>query len=347
MAKNDFQNSQRLYREISDNILKGIFAPVYVLMGEEPYYCEKLARLIQEHALEDWERDFNETVCFGADVDADFVVTASRRFPMMAERQLVMVKEAQAMRSIEELSVYCQKPLDSTVLVLLLRGSSLDKRKALYKAASKAGVVFESVPVRDTAMPVWISEYYASRGLDIDPDAARLLAEYSGTDLSKLESETDKLMRNLPQGSRKVTVDDIEKNVDISRQFSIFELTKALSYRSTAKALKTAAYIGRSARFAMAPAVSALFIHFNRVLKYEALLASNPHPGADQKARVLGVQPYFFGEYDEAVRNYPLPRAMKVIALLEEYDFKGKGGDSGAAAPSELLTELVMKILTV
>ena len=332
---------------MAEEISKGIFKNIYILMGEDPYYPEKLCKLIQDNALEDWERDFNETVCFGSEVDADYVVTAARRFPMMAERQLVLVKDAQAMRSVEDIALYCQKPLDSTVLVLLFRGVSLDKRKSLYKTAAKAGTVFESVPVRDYEMPGWIRDYYSGRGLEIDPEAAALLAEYSGTDLSKLELETEKLLRNLPEGTVRITVADIEKNVDISRQFSVFELTKQLSGRDVRKAVRTAGFIGRAAKFALPMAISALFSHFYRVLKYESFLQSNPGAGTEARAKLLGIQPYFLKEYDDAVRCYPVPKCMKVLSLLEEYDFKSKGGDAGEASVDELFTELIMKILTV
>ena len=190
-----------------------------------------------------------------------------------------------------------------------------------------------------------ISAYYGGLGLKIAPDAAGLLAEYAGTDLAKIAVETEKLRKSLPEGTVSITAEDIEKNVGISRQFSIFELTKALSNKDAAKALKIAAYIGTSPRFAMPAAVSALFMHFSRILKYEALLMRNPRPATDIKASVLGVNPYFFREYDMAVNNYPVKKCMSVIALLRDYDFKGKGGDTGEATPGQLLVELVAKIL--
>ena len=249
------------------------------------------------------------------------------------------------MKSLEDLSVYCSRPLDSTVLVICMHGASADKRKSLYKSVSKIGVVVESNSLRDYEIPRWISSYYAGRGLQIAPDAAALLGEYAGTDLSKIAVETDKLMKNLPEGTVRVAAGDIEKNVGISRQYSIFELTRELSLKNAPKALRIAAYIGASPKFAMPMAVSALFTHFYRILKYEALLAGNPRPGNDMKAKVLGVNPYFFAEYDKAVANYPLKKCMSVISLLKEFDYKGKGGDVGEATPEQLLTELVTKIL--
>lgn len=336
-----------LCREIVSDVRKGIFSPVYLLMGEEPYYVDMVCDAIIENALDESERDFNQTVCYGADVTADSVITAARRYPMFAERQLVVVKEAQMMRGLEELAVYCQKPLESTVLVIAMHGAGADKRKSLYKTVSKIGKVVDSQMLRDYEVPRWISMYYTGCGLKIAPDAAALLAEYAGTDLNKIAVETQKMLKNLPEGTVDVTVHDIEKNVGISRQFSIFELTRELSMKNSSKALRIAAYIGSAAKFAMPMAVSALYTHFYRILKYGALLMQNPRPANDAKAKVLGVNPYFFSEYDTAVRNYPVKKCMAVIALLKEYDFKGKGGEVGEATPAELMVELTAKILNI
>ena len=346
MAKG-FVETDAQCRQIVEDARKGIFSPVYLLMGDEPYYVDMVCDAVLEYCLDESERDFNQTVCYGADVNADAVITAARRYPMFAERQLVVVKEAQMMKTLEELAIYCQNPLESTVLVIAMHGASADKRKSLYKSVSKIGTVVDSQALRDYEMPKWISMFYKSKGLDIAPDAAALLAEHAGTDLNKISIETEKMLKNLPEGAVTVSSSDIEKNVGISRQFSIFELTKELSFRNSAKALRIAAYIGSSAKFSMPMAVSALYTHFYRILKYGALLMKTPRPMNDQKSKVLGVNPYFFSEYDTAVRNYPLNKCMAVIALLKEYDFKGKGGDVGEATPEELMIELVARILNV
>lgn len=346
MAKG-FQDTDSLCRGLVKDARNGVFKPVYLLMGDEPYYVDMVCDAIIEYCLDESERDFNQTVCYGADVDADAVITAARRYPMFADRQLVVIKEAQMMKTLENLAIYCQKPLESTVLVIAMHGASADKRKSLYKTVSKMGVVVESQTLRDYEVTRWIPMFYQSKGLKIAPDAAALLAEHAGTDLAKIAVETEKMLKNLPEGTVQINVSDIEKNVGISRQFSVFELTKELSLKNAAKALRIAAYIGSAARFAMPMAVSALYTHFYRILKYEALLMRNPSPGNDQKAKVLGVNPYFFGEYDTAVRNYPLKKCMAVIALLKEYDYKGKGGDVGEATASELMVELTAKILNI
>ena len=333
MAGKSYIETDRQVSSILEDVRSGIFKSIYLLMGEEPYYPELVCQAIIDHCLQDWEKDFNETICYGADVDADTVITAARRFPMMADRQLVVVKEAQQMKTLEDLAVYCQQPLDSTVLVILMHGASADKRKALYKSVLKTGVIVESLALRDYEMPQWIASYYESRGLKIHPEAAALLSESAGTDLGKIAVETEKLLKNLPEGTREIQVADIEKNVGISRQFSIFELTKCLSYRQSAQALKIAAYIGETPRFALPMVVAPLFTHFYRILKYHA-------------GEVPKVNPYFLKEYDAAARNYPRAKTMQIISLLNDYDYKGKGGDAGEATPAQLFTELVTKILS-
>ena len=347
MAAKSYTETDRQVRQLIEEVKSGVFKPVYLLMGEEPYYPDLLCQAIIDNCLQDWEKDFNELVCYGADVDADAVITAARRFPMMAERQLVVVKEAQAMKSLEDLALYCQKPLDSTVLVILMHGASADKRKSLYKTVLKQGVIVESLPLRDYETEKWVMTYYSERGLQIDPEGARLLVESTGTDLGRIAVETEKLLKNLPEGVKAITPEDIEKNVGISRQFSIFELTKALSFRDAARAVKVARNVGETPKFAMPMAVSMLYTHFNRILRYHALLQAGQGGDSAAKAKVLGVNPYFFKEYDAAVKKYSLKQAMRVISLLNDYDFKGKGGEVGEATPADLLVELTTKILNI
>ena len=344
-AAKGYIETQRQVNSILEDVRSGIFKYVYLLMGDEPYYPDLVCDAILDNCLQEWEKDFNQTVCYGGDVDAETVITAARRFPMMAERQLVVVKEAQQMKSLEDLAIYCQQPLDSTVLVILMHGASADKRKALYKSVLKTGVVVDSTALRDYEVPRWIQDYYEGRGLRIHPEAAALLSESAGTDLGKIAVETDKLLGNLPEGVKDISVEDIEKNIGISRQFSIFELTRCISYRDNTRALNIAVHIGEQPKFMLPMAVAPLFPHFSRILKYHALLPSRPSQG--DVAKALGVNPYFLKEYDAAVRNYPLRRCQAVISLLAEYDYKGKGGDAGEASPRDLLTELVTKILNL
>ena len=345
MAAKSYIETDRQVRQILEDVRSGIFKSVYLLMGAEPYYPELVCEAIIDNCLQDWEKDFNEIICYGADTDADTVITAARRFPMMAERQLVVVKEAQQMKSLEELAVYCQNPLDSTVLVILMHGVSADARKSLYKSVLKNGVVVDSPQLKDHELPQWIHRYYEGRGLSIHPEAAVLLAESAGADLGKIAVETEKLLKNLPEGVKEISVANVEKNVGVSRQYSIFELTKCLSFRDNARALSIAARIGEAPRFALPAAIAPLFTHFYRILKYHAVIPNRPSQA--EAAKLLGVNPYFMKEYDTAVRNYSRQQCNRIISLLCEYDYKGKGGNAGEASAEDLLIELTTKILNV
>lgn len=348
MAKTSV-NIDLLAGQLVEDARKGIFKPVYLLMGDEPYYPELVCDAVIANCVEESFKDFNEYIFYGSDTNADTVVSAARQYPMMSDRTLVVVKEAQLMKDIEQLQYYCQQPLDSTVLVVMLHKASVDKRKAFYKSVQKCGgVIVESSAIRDYEITDWIIRYYRRRDLSIMPEAASLMGESTGTELSTIVVETDKLLKNLPEGVDTVTVEDVEKNVGISRQYSVFELNKELAAHNAAKAVRIATYIGSSAKFAMPMAVSVMFTQFYKVLRYGALLQSNPRPSPDEKARALaGVNPYFYRDYDTAVRWYPLPKCMKVISLLNEYDYRGKGGDGGDIDQGTLLVELVTKILNI
>lgn len=335
-----------LARQLIEEARRGDFRKVYLLMGDEPYYPDLVCDAIVANCIEEDQKDFNETICYGSDVNADAVVSAARRFPMMAERQLVVVKEAQQMKDIEQLQYYCLQPLDTTVFVVLLHRASVDKRKAFYKGVQKVGVILDSPSLRDYEITDWIIRHFTERGLRIDTRAAQLMGEFAGTDLCTIAVETDKMIKNLPEGSHDVKIEDVERNVGVSRQFSIFELTKALSVRDAATAVRIATFIGSSAKFAMPLATNALFTHFYRILRYASILGRGRAPSNEEKrAALAGVNPYFYREYDEAVRNYPLHKCMRIISLLNEYDYKGKGGDGGESVPGEMLVELVVKIL--
>lgn len=349
MAKG-YADTEAKSLKIIQDAKNGVFAPIYLLMGDEQYYLDLVCDAIVKFALDDNCRDFNQSIYYGADATADSVTSDAMSYPMMSDRRLVVLKDAQFMNDseMELVAGYAADPMESTVLVILMRRASADKRKSLYKNISKNGIVLESSALRDYEVSGWIDSHFEARGLKIAPDASKLMAEYAGTDLSKLVVETDKLLKNLPENATNVTIEDIEKNVGISRQYSIFELTSTLSSKNSAQALKVAAYLGESPKFAMPMATAMLFTHFYRILKYGALLSVKPYPTSTEKASALkGVSPFFYREYDMAVRNYPLEKCLRVLALLEDYDYKGKGGNAGEATQGQLLVELVCKILNI
>lgn len=346
MAKQKIDSAAELSKQLVAEVEQGQFRPVYLLMGEEPYYPDMVCDAIVRNCIPEEEKDFNETICYGSDVTADMVLGAARRYPMMAERQLVVVKEAHRMNDLEDLAYYCEQPLDSTVLVILMHRAKADKRRQLYKSVSKIGVVVDSAPLRDYQMSGWIMDYYKGRGLTIDPRAAQLLAESAGTDLGTIAVETEKMLKNIPEGCKEIKVEDVERNVGISRQFSVFELNSAFSERDAARAVRIARHVGSAARFNMAPAVAALYGHFMRLLKLSALYSQKGYLSPDDKARVLpGMNPYFHREYENAMKKWSMYSLMKVISILCEYDYRGKGGDGGDIDQGELLNELTLRIL--
>lgn len=345
MAKQNYLDCDKLCRTLVSEASKGIFRPVYLLMGDEPYYVDMVCDAVMANCIPEEDRDFNQTVLYGTESNAEQVISCARRYPMMSDRQLVVLKEAQLMKDVDKLLAYCENPLDSTVLVVAMHGGKLDKRGALYKCFAKQGKVVDSPQLRDYEVPGWISAYYRSRSLNISPDAAALLAEYAGTDLSKIADETDKLVKNLPAGSTSVSAADISRNVGISREFSIFELTKELNAHKATRALVIAERMSAAARFSMPAAMAMLFTNFQRILKYGVLLSRGP-VSPEMKAKALqGVNPYFYREYEGAVRVYPPQKCRQVMSLLCEYDYYSKGGSP--VTQDELFPELISKILNI
>ena len=345
MAKTS-QKTDELCSQLISRMRQGQFERCYLLMGEESYYptlvCNEILRLCVDEA----DRDFNQSILYGSEVTVDSIISEAMRFPMMAPRQLVVVRDAQAVQNLDKLSLYCANPLDTTVLVLLFRSSKLDKRTALYKAISAKGVVVESNPLRDYEIPSWVSEHFRSRGLDIEPGAAQLLSEFCGTDLMALSEQAEKLAKGLDDGKKPVNISDIEQNIGISREYSVFELNRLLNTKDRVKALRTASIMGSGARFSLPAATAMLYSNFNKVLRYTILLEKNPRPSSEQKAKVLqGVNPYFWKDYEQAARLYPKQKSMQAISLLCEYDYLSKGGSP--VTQNELFTELISKILNL
>ena len=352
MAKGSTTDTVQEFKRIRNEILQGDIKPFYLLFGKEHYYIEELCRLLLEKTVPEEERDFGQLVFYGADTTAEQVVSAARQYPMMVSRQIVVLKEAQMMRRVEDIGVYFEGVMPTTVLVVCYKtvndisksGKNIDKRTAFYKQALKTGVVFESNQVQDYKMAKAIEGFAAEKGLSIDPDAAELLAEATGVNMEKVALEIGKLLKLLPEGSVRITAKDIEENVGMSRDYSAFELSKALSYKNPEKVFRIVKFLSESSkRFPLVVTMAALSSHFMKLLRFHALLQSGV-----QRREVLaqlGINPYFAGEYDTALRNYPLKSTIKVIALLKDYDQRSKSNRRGEASDGDLLTELVSKIL--
>ena len=337
---------------ILQDIRNRIFKPVYLLMGDESYYIDLICDAIIENALNENERDFNQTILYGADVD-DFaiVVNAAKRFPMMAEHQLIVVKEAQNIRGIDNLSYYLQKPLMSTILVICYKNGTL-KNKKIVAGIEKIGLVYESKKLYESQLPAFINTYVAAKKLAIDPKAVSMLADFVGNDLSRLSGELDKLAISLPEGSMRITPESVEHNVGISKDFNNFELTRALSEKNMAKAMQIADHFARNPKEnPLLVTISAMFTHFQRIfiLNYQRWLSkkqARPMPSDQELARMLKLPTAFFlKEYTQAASLYPNHKVFAILGQLREYDLKSKGMNTGQADDGELLQELLLKIM--
>lgn len=266
MAKKDTNQHLAILQDIRNKVFK----PVYLLMGEESYYIDLICETIIENALKDSERDFNQTILYGADID-DFaiVVNAAKRFPMMAERQLIVVKEAQNIKGVDNLLYYLQKPLMSTILVICHKNGSL-KNKKVVAGIEKIGVVYESKKLYDNQLPAFINNYVVAKKLSIDPKAASMMADFVGNDLSRLSNELDKLSISLPEGSLRITPEIVERNVDISKDFNNYELLNAIITRNILKATQIIQYFEQNPK--NNPLVVTISVLFNFFFKSNAML---------------------------------------------------------------------------
>ncbi|NNK26723.1 MAG: DNA polymerase III subunit delta [Flavobacteriaceae bacterium] len=329
-------------KQIVSEIKKGNIKPIYFLMGEEPYYIDGISDFIEDNVLAEEEKGFNQMVMYGRDVTIDEIVGNAKRFPMMAERQVVIVKEAQDLsRTIEKLVDYAKNPQPTTVLVVNYKYKKIDKRKALYKALAKTGVVFESKKLYENQVADWIRRTISAKNYTIAPKAAQMLVEFLGNDLSKVNNELEKLQLIIPEGSQ-ITPDHIEKNIGISKDYNNFELRKAVGEKNVLKAHRIVNYFGENPRDnPMVVTVALLFNFFTQLMHYHGLSDHSPRAVAS----ALRINPYFVGEYIDAARNYPMKKVSKVIALLREFDVKGKGVGANAVPQGDLLKELLVRIM--
>ena len=330
-----------------DDILKELrakqYRPVYYLMGEEPYYIDLIADYITDNILTETEKEFNLTVVYGADVDIATVINAAKRYPMMSEHQVVVVKEAQNIRNMEELSYYLQKPLLSTILVICHKHGVLDRRKKLAAEIEKTGVLFESKKVKDAQLPAFITSYMKHKGIDVEPKATAMLADFVGADLSRLTGELEKLIITLPKGHTRVTPEQIEKNIGISKDYNNFELRSALVEKDVLKANKIIKYFEENPKTnPIQMTLSLLFGFFsNLMLAYYA-----PEKSEQGIANMLGLRtPWQAKDYLAAMRRYNGVKTMQIIGEIRYADAKSKGVGNTYLSDGDILRELVFKIL--
>jgi len=318
------------------------------LHGEEPYYIDLISEYIEKHVLNDGEKGFNQVVFYGKDTDPVTIVNAAKRYPMMSDYQVVLIKEAQSLKwdkgegkADDLLLNYLEHPLSSTILVICYKYGKFDKRKKIYKVAEKTGVVLESARLYGDKVAPWIETYLRERNRSIEPKAAALMAEYLGTDLSKVVNELEKLLLNVSEG-KVITSADIGDHIGISKDFNVFELNTALANKDSYKANQIVQYFASNPRSnPLVVILGAVSTYFTKVLKYHYLSDKSQQ----SVARELGVHPFFTREYEVAARNYNRGKVFQIISNLRTYDLKSKGVDAIGLEQSDLLRELIFKIL--
>ena len=332
------------YESIMRDLVAGNYQPVYYLHGEESYYIDKIADYIAEHALQPEERDFNQTVLFGSDVTASQIADTCRRYPMMAERQVVIVKEAQNLRNTEALEKYIKQPLQTTVLVICHKNGKIDGRKRDFvKSIQQAGVLFESAKLRDRDLPAFIEAYLKRNNASIDPKSTQLIADAIGADLSRLVSELDKVLISLPEQDRRVTPQVVEDQIGVSKDFNGFELRDAIVNRNIFKANQIMNYFDKN------PKAGSIFSFLPMMFNYfQNLMLAYYSPKKTQEGVAEWLElksPWAAKDYMSGMRNYSGMKVMQIISKFREIDAKSKGLDNPNTPPGELMKEMIFFIL--
>jgi DNA polymerase-3 subunit delta len=327
--------------QITKDIKAGNLKPIYFLMGEEPYYIDKLTEFIEENVLQEHERDFNQTILYGRDVTIEEVIGSAKRFPMMADRQVIIVREAQELsRTIDKLEAYAENPQPTTVLVFAYKYKTLDKRKKITKLLDKVGVVYESKKLYENQVGDWIKRVLAAQGYGIEPKAAAILVEFLGTDLSKINNELEKLKIILPKGHI-LSPSDIEENIGFSKDFNNFELRKAIGEKNQVKAYQIIDYFSQNPKDnPLVVTTGLVFGFFSQLLQYHGLKDKSQM----NAAKVLKVNPFFVKDFEVAFRNYPMKKVSTIVSALRTLDVKSKGVGAASTSQHDLLKELLITI---
>lgn len=330
------------FGSILTDLKKGMYYPIYLLQGEEPYFIDVITDFIEKNVLTEAEKGFNQTVFYGKDSDAVNIAESSMRFPMMAQKQVIVVKEAQSLNKIELLAPYAEKPLESTILVLAHKYKTLDGRGKLIKAIKKNGVVFNSKRLYENQVPAWIDAYLKNHGYTITPQAAQMLVAFLGTELGKIANELGKLVIAVKDSTR-ITPEHIEKNIGVSKDFNLLELQTALGNKDVLKANKIIQYFGANQTLnPIQKTVSGLYFYFSKLFTYHFLKDKSERNVAAE----LKVHPFFVREYITAAKRYSPTKLYEIMGILREYDMKSKGMNvSTLVDNAELQKEMIYKIL--
>lgn len=333
--------------QVLEELEQGTFRPVYFLQGDEPYHIDLISDFIEEHALRESEKGFNQMIMYGRDCSISAVLGNARRFPMMAQRQVVIVKEAQEIADFNRqdsqkmLQDYLEQPLPSTILVFCYKHKTLDGRKALSKTIAKKALLVDCKKLYDNQIPAWIQGHVSAKGFKIDPPTAQLLADYIGNNLERMNSEINKVLINLQPGEV-IDTDLIQKYVGISKEYNVFELQKALSHKDHLKAQRIVQYFGANPKLnPIIPVIAVLFSFYSKLV----LIHQHPSKSERALAQALKIRPFFLKEYLQAARNYSLQKVLENIHHLRMADLKVKGVGSNQSVPGEVLKELIFKLM--
>ncbi len=330
------------YKEIIKDLKAKKYQPVYMLHGDESYYIDLISEYIENNVLSEAERSFNQTVIYGKEAEPKTVIDTASRYPMMAERQVVILKEAQEMRNLKDLRPYIDKAVPSTLLVICHKHKKFDSRTKFGKSIKDKAVIFESKKLYDNQLPDWINNYLKDRSLNIEPDASELIAEYLGTNLSKVANELDKMVINLPAGTT-INAQHVQDNIGISKDYNVFELQKSLGVRDKVKTHRIINYfISNPKKNPIVVVIATLYNYFSKV--YQAHYLRNLSD--NELASAIGLRSsYFVKDYKLARKNFTLSKTQEIIGLLSEYDLRSKGVENSGTTHGELLRELVYRIL--
>lgn len=320
---------------------KGVFKPVYWLEGDEPYFIDQVVNYAEHKILAEGEVGFNLTVFYGKDADWPSVVNACRRYPMFAERQVVILKEAQQMRDIEKLEGYIENPLSSTVFVVSYKDKKVDGRSKLAKTLKTKGEMLSTKKMYDNQLPDFVSQMVQQHGLGINPKALMLMVDHIGNDLSRIENEIEKLAVNLA-GRKNITEEDIEQYIGVSKEFNVFELQEAIGRKDLSKTIRIIQYFEANPKAAPIQLVlPALYNYFSKVFMLYGLQS----PDEKSAAAALGVNPYFIKDYLSSARKYDYNGVEKALFLLHQYNLRSIGVHNGNANDAALLKEMVVKLM--
>ena len=329
------------YKEIISSISNKDFHPIYFLMGEEAFYIDKISDYISDNVLESQEKEFNQSVLYGKEVDIAQIIAEAKQFPFGATHRVVIVKEAQNIKNIDELESYLDNPQPSTILVICYKYKKLDKRKKFTKSLAKKALLFESKKLYDNQVPDWITKYLSEKGYKIEEKAAFMLAEFLGTDLSNISNELEKLMV-IVKKEEKITANIIEKNIGISKDYNIFEFQQALGKKDSLKSNQIVNHFSANPKaHPLVVTLGMLFSFFQKLMTYHSIKDKNKNNVAAE----LKVSPYFVNQYSSAARNYSQSKLFDIFTHLKQYDLKSKGVNNTSTVDGDLLKELVYKIL--